>query len=292
MTEPSAPRDSAHGEPSHRASVSSRAIGSLLLLIALVLSWLGPLDHVARDHLEASLKNALVSFALARTLNGVISVAQGTEIAVEPAGVGVVITAGQILDPLNDLVERFSSLVLIAAASLGIQIELTLMFAHPGVNAVLALVLVAAIVTLWAPLRPRYRRFVLLLAGGLVFARFLIVAASLGASFLSEVFLDQRESDAIASLSSTSAAVEQERTTPPEAEGSLLDRFGKFLDDPAGTFDARIDRLKHQAETAISQLINLIVVYALKTVLLPIAVLYLAWAGTRTVFRLLIEELK
>src|SRR5262245_14737217 len=276
----------------HRPSVSSRAIGSLLLLTALVLSWLGPLDHVARDHLDASLKNALVSFALARTLNGVISVAQGTEIAVEPAGVGVVITAGQILDPLNDLVERFSSLVLIAAASLGIQIELTLMFAHPGVNAVLALVLVAAIVTLWAPLRARYRRFVLLLAGGLVFARFLIVAAALGASFLSEVFLDQRESDAIASLASPSAAVQQERTTPPEPEGSLLDRFGKFLDDPAGTFDARIGRLKHQAETAISELINLIVVYALKTVLLPIAVLYLAWAGTRTVFRLLIEELK
>jgi hypothetical protein len=268
----------------------SRTVGSLLLLAALVLSWWAPLDHLAREHLEVSLKSALVSFAIARTLNGVISVAQGTEIAVEPAGVGVVITAGQILDPLNDLVERFSGLVLIAAASIGIQIELTLMFAHPGVNAALAVVLVTTIAALWLPLRASYRRFVLLLAGGLVFTRFLIVLAALGASYLSEVFLDQRESDAIASLSSTSAAVEQERTTPPET--SLLDRFGKFLDDPVGVFDARIGRLKEQAETAISQLINLIVVYALKTVLLPIAVLYLAWAGTRTVFRLLIEELK
>lgn len=37
------------------------------------------------------LKRALVTFALTRTLNGVISVAQGTQLAFQPAGVGVVV---------------------------------------------------------------------------------------------------------------------------------------------------------------------------------------------------------
>ncbi|HEC72775.1 MAG TPA: hypothetical protein ENI26_00190, partial [Methylophaga aminisulfidivorans] len=60
-------------------------------------------------------------FALARGLNGVISVAQGTELSVEPMGVGVTLTPGQILDPLNDMVEQFSTVLLIASASLGIQ---------------------------------------------------------------------------------------------------------------------------------------------------------------------------
>jgi hypothetical protein len=268
-----------------------RVVGTALLLAAIALSWWAPLDTLARDHLEASLKNALVSFALARTLNGVISVVQGTELAFEPAGVGVVISAGEILDPLNDLVERFSGLVLIAAASLGIQMELTRMFAHPGVNIGLAIVLVIAIAALWSPLQPTQRRFVMLLAGTLVFARFLIVVAALGASLLSQVFLDDRESEAIASLSSTSAAVERERTDRPES--SLLDRFNRFLEDPAKAFDldARIDRLKAQSESAISELINLIVVYALKTVLLPIAVLYLAYAVARAALRSLMQEL-
>jgi hypothetical protein len=60
-------------------------------------------------------------FAVARTLNGVISAAQGTEVALEPGGVGVVLSVGEILDPINDLIERFSAVMLIAASSLGLQ---------------------------------------------------------------------------------------------------------------------------------------------------------------------------
>ena len=40
------------------------------------------------------------------------------------AGVGVIFTLGQILDPINDLIERFSSVMLVAASSLGLQILL------------------------------------------------------------------------------------------------------------------------------------------------------------------------
>ncbi len=98
---------------------------------SLALSWWGALDEAASLRTHAALQRALVTFALTRTLNGVISVAQGTELAFEPAGVGVVISAGEILDPLNDLVEQFSWLTLLAATSLGIQIMLGEMFATP-----------------------------------------------------------------------------------------------------------------------------------------------------------------
>lgn len=46
--------------------------------------------------------------------------AQGTEVAVEPAGVGVIFTPGQILDPVNDLLEQFSNLMLAASVAFGI----------------------------------------------------------------------------------------------------------------------------------------------------------------------------
>jgi hypothetical protein len=152
-------------------------------------------------------------------------------------------------------------------------------------------VLVVAIAALWAPLGPKQHRFVLLLAGTLVFARFLIVFAALGASLLSQVFLADREREAIAALSTTSAAVEQER--PDQPESSIFDRFGAFLEDPAKALnvDGRIERLKEQSESAITELINLIVVYALKTLLLPIAVLYVALGAARAALRMLMEEL-
>ena len=68
-------------------------------------------EGVTADIIENALKNALVTFAVARTLNGVISAAQGTEVALEPGGVGVVLSVGEVLDPINDLIERFSAVI-------------------------------------------------------------------------------------------------------------------------------------------------------------------------------------
>lgn len=51
---------------------------------------------------------AAYTFALVRGLNGVIALIQGTEVVVSPAGMGLTLTVGEILDPINDLAERFS----------------------------------------------------------------------------------------------------------------------------------------------------------------------------------------
>ena len=98
----------------------------------------------------------VVAFGLARTLNGAISVAQGTEIALQPAGVGVTLTAGEVLDPLNDLVERFSLLALTATISLQGQILLTELLSTHWVN----LLLTACVgLYLLTALLPPLRRF-------------------------------------------------------------------------------------------------------------------------------------
>ena len=67
--------------------------------------------------IDQSLQNAAIVFDLARGLNGIISVLQSTEISVLFA----TMTIGKILDPLNDLVERFSELMTVALASLALQ---------------------------------------------------------------------------------------------------------------------------------------------------------------------------
>jgi hypothetical protein len=48
-------------------------------------------------------------------------VLEETEVAIGFSGVGFVLALGQILDPVNDLIERFSWVVLAAGASLGAQ---------------------------------------------------------------------------------------------------------------------------------------------------------------------------
>ena len=86
-----------------------------VVLTAIIGALSGHLDSASETHAEDALRNALVTFAVARTLNGVISAAQGTEVALEPGGVGVVLSVGEILDPINDLIERFSAVMLVAA---------------------------------------------------------------------------------------------------------------------------------------------------------------------------------
>ena len=73
--------------------------------------------HVGDDRLEQAFSRALIGYAIARGLNGAISVAQGTEVAVQPAGIGLNFAPGEILDPINDLVERFSWIMMLAASS-------------------------------------------------------------------------------------------------------------------------------------------------------------------------------
>lgn len=94
---------------------------AVLIIVTVAFSWLKPIDLQAEQQVDAGLKRALVTFAVARTLNGIISVAQGTELSVEPLGFGVTLTIGQILDPVNDLVEKFSTLMLIASVAFGVE---------------------------------------------------------------------------------------------------------------------------------------------------------------------------
>ena len=92
---------------------STRSVLLALCMAAIVVgSWLSPLDSPATDQVDAGLKRALISFAAARVLNGAISVVQGTQVAVQPFGLGVTLTVGQVLAPVSELVKHFSDLML------------------------------------------------------------------------------------------------------------------------------------------------------------------------------------
>jgi len=94
---------------------------AFLLIIAITFNLTQTLDTSSKYHVDKSFNRALIAFGIAKTLNGVISVAQGTEVAIQPAGIGVNLIPGQILDPVNDLIERFSWIMLASSTSLGIQ---------------------------------------------------------------------------------------------------------------------------------------------------------------------------
>ncbi|MEO0998934.1 MAG: hypothetical protein AAFX58_15600 [Pseudomonadota bacterium] len=256
----------------------SRIVWSLVAVLAVALALSGAADRAGEQHAAEAFKRALVTFAVARTLNGVISVAQGTEVAVEPAGVGVNFGVGQILDPINDLVERFSSVMLVASSSLGLQNILLDITGWWGTTALLAAVAALTVALLWWP-DPRAggpARFMLRALLLVLFLRFAVPVLIVGSNVVFDTFLEAEQREAVAALEATSAEIEAMNQTEPPLrpdDESWFDRLGSALDDSLSSLNVseRLQRFRDSVSNASEHIINLIVIFLLQTVALPLA---------------------
>ena len=255
---------------------------TFVVLASVAIAASGIVDETAGKLAEDAFKRALVTFAVARTLNGVISLAQGTEIALEPGGVGVNLGVGEVLDPVNDLVEQFSGVMLVAASSLGLQNVLLRITAWWGCTALLCGAGLVALAALWWP-QPVERRWITfgtrLLMLTLVL-RFIVPALVIGTNVVAKQFLEDEQHAATAALEAASEEIEEfseEATPPPAADRSMLERFGDSMRDTLQSMDVdgRLDRLKASLANASEHIVNLIVLFLLQTILLPIAFVWL-----------------
>lgn len=232
------------------------------------------------------LQRALVTFAVARGLNGVISVAQGTEIALQPIGIGLTITAGEILDPLNDLVERFSWLAMVASASLGTQMLLTEIASEPAVNWTVSVMAGAFLLLLWWPRRSRGVSWAVRALALALLARFLFTLVSLSVGWVDAWVLEARQQTALTELTRAREDLEALQDDAPPAittDSSLRERFDAFLDESRQLLDleSQLDALQARSESAVEELLNLIVLFVVQTLLVPIGAFWLAIGAFR-----------
>ena len=264
-----------------------------------VLSWNRYLDDAAQTATLEHFKQALAVAAIARGFNGIVSVAQGTEVAIQPVGIGVTLTIGEILDPLNDLIERFSALALLASVALGVQLTLGQMVSTPWLSGLLTAAAFAYLVLLWrAPgkLNGKSAGFTARALAMLIFFRFLLAAMLLMTQVINQNFLADKQDSAMAELSQASKNIErlqaQRKASANESdEGDLFDRtaaqISNFLDSSRQTLDleAQLAAVEAEVESSAEEMVNLIVIFLLQTLLLPIASLWLGWRVLTTFWR-------
>jgi hypothetical protein len=279
------------------AQVSRKIIWKKLLvsLVALTLVLLGLLtvfDDIGRQYTDASFKRALLTFGVARGLNGVISVAQGTEVAMEPAGVGVIFAPGQILDPVNDLIERFSWIMLASTTSLGVQSLALKMFSSLGFSLLVAVVVVIAVGVGWRrQVARRWRQRLARLAAVMLLIRFLIPALAICSEGFYQLFLASEYDSSSAYLTQTRDTLGrlEENTTIDGLSDDELSWYEGLRRNLQSTLSA-MDVEKHVAELQIAvehlteHTINLIVVFTVQTIVFPLMFL---WLTMRVVRRLL-----
>ena len=289
-TETGAPMD----KPDHNRHLITtpwRATLTVTAIAMLVLAITGSLDEPGRSYADASLKRALVTFGIARALNGVISVAQGTEVALQPAGFGLTLAPGEILDPANDLVERFSSLMLVAATSLGIQRVLLDVAVWRPVTLALGIALMGSLICLWHRLlaKTRFARGVWALAALTLLIRFAAPFATVVSAGAFEKFLAPRYAKATAELEGTNsklrALTKETYSANPTPEQGIIDRAWRAFDaaGEALNFRKRIKALTDAAANVADYTLELIVVFVIETILMPLVFLWLLLAAVRRI---------
>lgn len=270
------------------------ALSALVVLICGI-AFTGMTDAPAHDYVDGSLNRAMATAAVARSIDAGISFIQGTEVSATPLGMGVTVAAGEALDPVNDLVERFSTIMLASVASLAIQQLLATMAAHPAISwglAALGFVLVALMLMRAGETATRVA-----LRGFLFMAliRFGMALAAGANAIVYEVFLDEPYQASHAELARAGEELEplaeelagEERVTGDEKAGWLEGmsdywRSARLSVSPA----AWIEDLQDTAGQIVESTIQLIALFLLQTVALPIAVLWLLARAAGGILRL------
>ena len=252
----------------------------LCLLGVLFASWMSPMDAPATAQVDAGLKRALLSFGTARALNGLLSVVQATQVDIQPAGIGVTLSPGQLLAPVNALVKHFADWMLLACVAFGIQKVLISISGYWVISAALTVVAVA-----WAACHLRQRHAPAWLSGALVLMvmlRFAIPLALVGTDALSQKFLAADYTAAQRAIDASTTEAGKTKAPEPAAvdDKSWLPKVPSWVPSQQEV-KARFTRMQQTVEQSTEHMVKLMVVFLLQTLLLPLLLVWGLWRMAR-----------
>jgi len=241
------------------------------------------IDEKASRYYNGAINRAIYTYAIVRGINGIISVFQETEIAVSPAGIGINMAVGEILDPINDLVERFSWVMLVSTTSLGIQKILMEIGAWLGFKVLLTFAMIIFLAGVWFPRSSGINFFSigykLIIAS--IIIRFCIPAVAVASNQLYFLFLEQQYNESTQAIEDINKEIKKveiiREDKIDEKEGNYLKKMKNLYNSTMETIDVRkrINLLKDKLSNYAKYITNLIIVYLLQTIIIPIAMLWL-----------------
>jgi len=151
------------------------------------------LDSTADTYFRDSISKAGASYGVCRVINATVSIIKESSVELEPAGVGLSLAVGQAVDPINDMVERLSDVLVMSITSLGVQ-KLTYEICLTLAPQVLAFFLIIfSILTLFQNGRIfKLQRLILSILVIVSIARFCLPVSSMANQFLQDHFFEQK----------------------------------------------------------------------------------------------------
>jgi len=272
-----------------------KIIISVFLIIVLILSLGLEIDASAMALQDEAFDRAMIAFGLAKGLNAVVSLIQGTELSFTPVGVGLNFSIGEVLDPFNDMVERFSWVMLFASVSLGIQKILLILSAKVFLQVTLTLSIGLSIILLWLK---RFQNSTIFsyafksLALLLLFRFSAIIFIYISQFFYTTTLANEYDNASVV-VQSTKNSLEDvhksHKTTLAEKKNSsIFAAMGNQYKNISQSLNLsqQLDKLHDNIEDASRKIITLITIFIVQSLILPLLFLWLFILSFKAIFRI------
>ena len=255
-------------------------------LFALCFALTFTIDDNAKKLVDESFKQSVIVFGSAKALNAVISLAQGTQINLP----FVTVTVGEILDPINDLVEQFSLVMLVSMVSLGIQ-KILLNFVTTDIYNYLLFTSII-IFNFWLFKRftndEKIRNLFFKITFILLFLRFAIPMMA----YVNEVSynyfvkpqynIEELNKD-ILDVKDNVSKINQETITQKQ-DSSFFNKVMEKFD--SSYYEKKVNEYKDAVDNSSQYIIDLIIVFIFQTIFLPIIFLFLLYSFVKSIFNI------
>lgn len=241
------------------------------------------LDSNADDYFEQAMSKATVAYGTTRIINASVSILKDSEVHAEPGGIGLSLAIGEILDPIDDMTERVSDVLITAIVSLGIQ-KLIFELGITIIPKLLALVIVLYTILAWINYKGAERVNYFLVRFGvviLVVRLFLPFSALVNdvlniSYFDGKIDLAKEELEYYSSEITTVADIEF-----PDGEGfwETVTNSAEFLTDTSIKFKDALIAVIDNATGIVDSLLKLTWIYfglfVIQVILLPMGMFWL-----------------
>lgn len=258
----------------------------IFTLLSLCLALTFTIDDNAKKLVDESFKQSVIVFGSAKALNAVISLAQGTQVNLP----FVTVAVGEILDPINDLVEQFSLVMLASMVSLGIQ-KILLNFVTTDIYNYL---LFASIIifNFWLFKRftndEKIRNLFFKITFILLFLRFAIPMMGYVNEFSYNYFVKpqyniEKLNKDILEVKDNVSKINQE-TINQKQDSSFFNKVMEKFD--SSYYEKKVNEYKDAVDNSSQYIIDLIIVFIFQTIFLPIIFLFLLYSFVKSIFNI------
>ncbi len=240
------------------------------------------LDSTADTYFRDSISKAGISYGTCRVINATVSIIKESSLELEPAGIGLSLAVGQVVDPINDMVERLSNVLVMSITSLGVQ-ELTYEISLTLAPQILAIFLFILSFLIWFKNDKalKFQRIIMSILIIVSIARFCLPVSSMVNEFLQEHFFEQKILEANEGLAHGVADLDKlKEVTLPKYDGFLetIENSASYLKQKSIDFKKAVAITLKNRDIIVENLLKLTFLYvgifAIQVLVLPLLIFW------------------